>query len=62
MVGEGSIVAAGCVVGVGQVIPPQSLVVGVPGKVIKAVNDEDADAIRKAALKYTRLAFNYKHA
>lgn len=37
VVGAGSIVAAGCVVTMGAVIPPNSLVVGVPGKVVRTV-------------------------
>ena len=37
VVGAGSIVAAGCVVTMGAVIPPNSLVVGVPGRVVRTV-------------------------
>ena len=37
VVGAGSIVGAGAVVTKGTVIPPQSLVMGIPGKVVRAV-------------------------
>ncbi len=40
VVGEGSLVAAGAVVTEGMEVPPNSLVVGVPGKVIREVDDE----------------------
>ena len=39
VVGEGSLVAAGAVVTEGMEVPPNSLVVGVPGKVIREVDD-----------------------
>jgi carbonic anhydrase/acetyltransferase-like protein (isoleucine patch superfamily) len=38
VVGTGSVVAAGAVVREGMVIPPGSLVMGVPGKVVRAVD------------------------
>lgn len=49
-IGRGSIIAAGAVVLENQVIPPNSLVVGVPGK-IKATIDRIQD-IHHQALKY----------
>lgn len=54
VVGKGSIVAAGAVVREKQVIPPHSLVVGVPGKVVKSV-PEDWDSIHAQAIKYKTL-------
>ena len=39
-VGEGSIIGALCFIKANSVIPPRSLVVGNPGKVIKQVSDE----------------------
>ena len=41
MIGAGSMVAAGALVKERSVIPPCSLVVGVPGKVKKTLTDED---------------------
>ena len=54
-VGEGSIVAAGAVIPEQTVIPPNSLVAGVPGKVKKTLGDED----RKMILKYAQNYLDY---
>lgn len=54
VIGRGSIVAAGAVVRERQIIPPNSLVVGLPGKVIKQVPDE-WDSIHHQAIKYKTL-------
>ena len=60
VIGEGSIVGAGAIVSAGAVIPPLSLVLGVPGKVVKQLPPEKADAHRMLAEKYARLAHNYR--
>jgi carbonic anhydrase/acetyltransferase-like protein (isoleucine patch superfamily) len=39
-IGAGSVIAAGAVVREGMRVPPNSLVVGVPGRVIRSVDDE----------------------
>lgn len=54
VVGKGSIVAAGAVVKEGQIIPPYSLAVGVPAKVIRTL-PEKIDHIHAQALKYKTL-------
>lgn len=54
VIGKGSIIAAGALVREKQVIPPNSLVVGVPSKVIKSI-PEDWDSIHAQALKYKTL-------
>lgn len=54
VVGKGSIVAAGALVLENMVIPPNSLVVGVPGKVVKTIEGE-FDSIHSQALKYKTL-------
>src|SRR6478736_7780029 len=46
-VGTGSIVGAGAVCREGMRIPPNSLVLGVPGKVIRETTDADRDRIQK---------------
>jgi carbonic anhydrase/acetyltransferase-like protein (isoleucine patch superfamily) len=51
-VGEGSIIAAGAVIPEHAVIPPRSLVVGVPGKVKKTLGEEDQKMIAKYAQNY----------
>ncbi|MDT8903411.1 gamma carbonic anhydrase family protein [Anaeroselena agilis] len=54
VIGKGSIVAAGAVVRENQVIPPYSLVVGLPAKVIKTIPDE-WPRIHAQAVKYKTL-------
>jgi carbonic anhydrase/acetyltransferase-like protein (isoleucine patch superfamily) len=54
-IGEGSIVAAGAVIPEHMVIPPNSLVAGVPGKVRRTLGEED----RKMILKYAQDYLDY---
>lgn len=54
VIGTGSIIGAGAVVREHQVIPPYSLVVGVPGKIVKSTADE-AEKIHAQAIKYKTL-------
>lgn len=55
VIGEGSIIAAGAVVKEGMEVPPLSLVVGVPAKVVRTL-DESTLADRQAhAEKYVAL-------
>lgn len=54
VIGKGSIVAAGAVVRENQVIPPHSLVVGLPAKVIRSI-PEEWDKIHAQAVKYKSL-------
>ncbi len=58
-VGEGSIVGAGAVVTEGTQIPRRSLVLGVPGKVVKEVTPEQIQWIEANAKSYTELAQRY---
>jgi carbonic anhydrase/acetyltransferase-like protein (isoleucine patch superfamily) len=51
-IGEGSIVAAGAVIPEHMVIPPNSLVAGVPGKVRRTLGDADRELILKYAQNY----------
>ena len=54
-IGEGSIIAAGAVIPEQTVIPPNSLVAGVPGKVRRTLGDAD----RKMILKYAQNYVDY---
>ncbi len=58
-IGEYSIIAAGALVPEGKEIPPRSLVMGVPGKVIRQVNDEEIKRITDGAQTYIDRAKNY---
>ena len=51
-IGEGSIIAAGCVIPEHMVIPPNSLVAGVPGKIRRTLGETDRTLILKYAQSY----------
>lgn len=51
-IGEGSIVAAGALIPEQMVIPPRSLVAGVPGRIRRTLDDADRDLILKYANNY----------
>lgn len=51
-IGEGSIIAAGAVLPEHTVIPPRTLVAGVPGKMRRTLGDADRELILKYAANY----------
>lgn len=53
-IGEGSIVGAGAVVT--KPIPPRSLVMGIPAKVVREVSDQEAEGLILHAQRYQILA------
>lgn len=56
VIGEGSVIGAGAVVTEGAVIPPRSLVVGVPGRVVREVDDELRGRTRRTVEHYLQLS------
>jgi len=60
VIGEGCVIGSCALVTAGMVVPPHSLVVGVPGKVVKTLTAADEQFHRRLAGKYTRLAHNYR--
>jgi carbonic anhydrase/acetyltransferase-like protein (isoleucine patch superfamily) len=58
-IGTGSIIAAGAVIPEHTVIPPRSLVAGVPGKVRREITDEDHKLILMYANNYLGYTKNY---
>lgn len=60
VIGDNCIIGAGTVITEGKNIPPNSLVMGIPGKVVRQVTDEEIEAIRKNALRYNRLYKKHK--
>jgi carbonic anhydrase/acetyltransferase-like protein (isoleucine patch superfamily) len=59
-VGEGSVLGAGTLVTAGTEIPPHSLVLGMPGKVVRTLTSADETFHRALAGKYVRLAHNHR--
>ena len=59
-IGAGAIVGAGAVVREGAVIPPRSLVLGVPGKVVRTLSEEEVAANPASAGRYVGYAKGYR--
>jgi carbonic anhydrase/acetyltransferase-like protein (isoleucine patch superfamily) len=72
LIGIGAIILSGayishdCIIGAGSlvtghsVIPPRSMVLGVPGRVVRQLTDEEVQSIRAAADHYVEHSAKYK--
>ena len=58
-IGRECLIGAGCVVPPGMQVPDRSVVMGVPGKIVRAVNDEDLKSLRWLPGRYVELAEKY---
>lgn len=58
-IGDNCIVGAGCVITEGTIIPSESIVMGIPGKVIKQVTEEHKTRIKRNIEEYIRLNKEY---
>lgn len=58
-VGARSVIGAGCVVTPGTTIPPQSMVLGVPGKVVRSVTQAELAEFAANAEVYVQLSRRY---
>lgn len=58
-IGAGSLVGAGAVVTPGTVVPAGSLVLGMPARVVRAVNDRERSLIVRSGAHYRDLARDY---
>lgn len=59
-IGENCIIGAGCLITEHKKIPPNSLVMGSPGKIIRTVTNEEIKAIRQSALTYYEESLYYR--
>lgn len=59
-IGENCIIGAGALITENKKIPPNSLVMGSPGKVVRTVTEEEIEAIRKSALNYYEESQKYR--
>jgi len=59
VVGRHSIIGVGCVVPGGQKIPAGSVVVGVPAKVIRRVNESDLRMLKSSWQNYVKMSRRY---
>ena len=60
-IGKGSVIGAGAVIREGADIPDGSVVVGVPGKIIKQADTAQQEHILHNAASYVQLAEEYAH-
>ena len=60
VIGAQSLVGAGSLVTKGTKIPPGSLVLGSPARVLRALTDEERIALRESAEKYIQVAAAHK--
>jgi carbonic anhydrase/acetyltransferase-like protein (isoleucine patch superfamily) len=58
-IGAGSLIAANALVPEGREIPPRSLVVGTPGKVVREVTQAEYERICQTSSDYMKLAQQY---
>jgi gamma-carbonic anhydrase len=59
-IGSGSIVGAHCLITKGTLIPPGSLVMGSPGKVVRRLALAELKSIDELAAKYQAIARHYR--
>ncbi|WP_421077363.1 gamma carbonic anhydrase family protein [Methanothermococcus sp. Ax23] len=55
-IGDNCIVGAHSLITQNKIIPPNSLVMGAPAKVVRMLNDEEIKSIRNNALRYIELS------
>jgi carbonic anhydrase/acetyltransferase-like protein (isoleucine patch superfamily) len=60
-VGSRTVVGAGAVLPEGTRVPPGSLVLGVPGRVVRPLREDEIERIRTNAQSYVRLAAAYRN-
>ena len=60
VIGEGALIGAGALVTEGKEIPPYSLAVGVPARVVRELSQEYIEMAQDRAVKYAKLANEYK--
>lgn len=60
VIGHHSIVGAGALVTKGMIVPPGSVVMGVPGKIVKSLTKEQQADLRAWAEKYVKTAAAHK--
>ena len=59
-IGENCLIGAGALIPEGKVIPPGSLVMGVPGRVVKPLDDKAINGITNSALWYQQNMLKFK--
>jgi len=56
VIGEGSVIGAGALIPEDKVIPPGSMVLGVPGKVLRPATEQELQRCQRGVAEYVRYA------
>ena len=59
VIGEGSLVGAGALVTMNTIVPPRSLVIGSPARVVRQLTEDEAERNRANAAHYVRMSRMY---
>ncbi|AUH63817.1 gamma carbonic anhydrase family protein [Paracoccus zhejiangensis] len=59
-IGAGSLIGAGALIGEGKEIPPGSLVMGVPGKIVRQLDEAAQQGLLESAARYRRNAARFR--
>ena len=59
-IGKESLIGAGALVTGGTVVPPRSLVLGLPGRVVREITEEELHNIKRTAERYVQYAKTYR--
>ena len=59
VIGEECIIGAGSLIPPGKMIPPRSMVMGVPGKIVRSVTLAEIEATHRNTTSYVNLAQSY---
>ncbi|MDP6977820.1 MAG: gamma carbonic anhydrase family protein [Myxococcota bacterium] len=59
-VGEGALVGAGAIVTPGKTVPPRSLVMGIPARVVRTLEDDELERQRLRAIEYVELSGQHR--
>lgn len=59
-IGRESILGAGTLVTGGTIVPSRSLVLGLPGRVVRSLSDEEIASIKSGAARYVRYSTQYR--
>jgi carbonic anhydrase/acetyltransferase-like protein (isoleucine patch superfamily) len=59
-IGRESILGAGTLVTGGTVVPPRSLVLGLPGRVVRTLTEEEIATIKSTAERYVKYSEEYR--
>lgn len=60
VIGEDCIIGAHSLITKGTIIPPKSMVVGTPGKIVRPLTEEELASLRTSAGHYVELAAEYR--